>query len=232
MTKKFRFLPLVAMMAVSALALNSCKDDDDDNGGDGTPARTDIVTLDKWIGSPCTCEGEGCTAVGAVAMPYPIDTDGDGTPDGTIKGCENIDTKNLPEGSVVACIQSIDPNLSATAPVTYFPQGYCAVAAVGCSGSTFCKMARFGDVGKMTSCPAGTVFIAAPFKYTLMNPPEASILDAICAKACNTDADCNQAGEMSCLNKNGHKFCYHEKNFEFLCNDYPNDCSNINYTDF
>jgi hypothetical protein len=43
-----------------------------------------------------------------------------------------------------------------------------------------------------------------------------TLTNKTCTKMCNTDADCNTAGEVSCLEKNGVKICQNAKNFEFM----------------
>jgi len=209
---KLRLIPTLALLISLPVAFAACSDEDSK------------YTNDYGIGSPCTCEGEGCDIYG---VPVPVPAEGKGT----IKGCENVDTSNM-GGGVLACIRSIPADFEPMAPVTYFPQGYCAIAAVNCTGSTFCGSATYGDVSTMASCPAGSVFLSSVFDYDIMG--QASVItENMCVRACKSDSDCNQDGEMTCIERSGHKFCYHEKNFKFLCKDYKNnDCSNISYVDF
>ena len=221
MTKHHLYIGL----ALGALLFcGACDDGDDDNNGDATKTgnngteNSKIVKLDKWIGSPCTCEGDGCTT-GIIPMPYPKEGKG------TIKGCENIDMTGI-EGGVIACLKTISDDQASIAPPTYFPKGYCAISAVSASNSTVCTMgACYGEPEKMTKCPAGSTMIASDFEYTIAGMFDGIITDKVCAKTCNSDEDCNKDGEMSCITKNNHKFCYHEKNFAFLGD-------NITYTDF
>lgn len=194
--------------------------------GSTTPSDpVEIVTLDKWIGAPCECTPDdpeltnGCV-IGNIPLPVPIEGEGIS---GSIKGCENVDASDIP-GAKVVCLRTIDRDSATMAPPVYFPQGYCAVASVGCEGSTFCGPAAFGDVKAMTSCPKGTVMLVAPFDYPIMNEPS-KIEDRFCAKSCRDDSDCNPEGEVYCIEREGLKFCYNEANFEFLGN-------NITFTQF
>lgn len=201
--KKFA-LPL--MMIASCLTFAACTDDEKEIKGNDTP---------NWIGSPCTCEGSGCKLM-KIPLPAP-------TKDAVIKGCENVDMTGI-EGGRLACLQTISKSFDTMAPPTYFPQGYCTISAVGCEGSSFCGQASYGEVEALTKCPEGTVMIDSTFDYPIVNQ-NSVITERLCAKACETDADCNVDGEMSCLNKNGFKFCYNEANYAFMGDD-------VKYTKF
>ncbi|MBQ9394647.1 MAG: hypothetical protein IJU23_03890 [Proteobacteria bacterium] len=175
----------------------------------------------QWIGAPCHCEGAGCEAVG-VPLPAPV-IDKDGNMTGTIVGCDDVSLDGI-EGARIVCLQNLTAHEN-LAPPTYFPQGYCAISAVSCENNFFCSSAEYGDPTKMTTCPKGTVLIESTFEYDIAGMGDATIFNKTCAKACNSNDDCNTAGDMSCLNKNGHKFCYHEDNIKLLGN-------NVKYTDF
>lgn len=205
MTKKYT-LPLILL--ATSLCFAACSDDDDDKD-------SSVRTIDKWIGSPCTCEGEGCEMMD-IPLPAPV-------LNATIKGCENIDMTGV-EGGKLACLRTIAASQANVAPPTYFPKGYCTISAVGCDGSIFCGAASYGDVDKLTKCPSGSVMIESKFDYPIAESPSV-IVNKTCAKACNSNADCNGDGEMSCIKRNGYKFCYNEQNFEFMGDD-------IKYTKF
>lgn len=204
----------IALMAAATFCI-ACDEDDNSGGNDK------INHQDKWIGSSCSCEGSGCE-IASIPVPLPQNTD---TVSGKIINCDNIDMTGI-EGGAKVCIRSIDPNFSAMAPITYFPKGYCSVAAVSCTGSSFCFAANYGDPEKMTKCPAGSTMISTVFEYNIMMEP-AIIVEKMCAKTCETDDDCNTDGKISCVERKGHKFCYNEKNFEFL-----GDPEKINYIEF
>ncbi len=208
----------IALGLIAALALCTACDDD---GNDNNDNNNNINNQTKWIGSSCDCEGLGCE-VASIPLPLPQNNE---KVSGKIINCDNIDMTGI-EGGEVVCVRSIDPDYKAMAPITYFPQGYCSVAAVSCEGSSFCFAANYGDPSKMTKCPAGSVMISTVFDYDIMMQP-AVIVEKMCTKRCETDDDCNKAGEISCIERKGHKFCYHEKNFEFL-----GDPEKINYIDF
>jgi hypothetical protein len=160
----------------------------------------------QWIGNACQCEGEGCAVLG-IPLPVPQGN-------GTIVGCENVDITEA-EGGVVACLQTIPKSQAMTAPPTYFPQGYCAISAVGCENSSMCSFVAYGDAENMNSCPHGSTLVASVFNYSIVGTP-AKITNKTCVKTCQTDADCNTAGEMTCIEKQGARFCYNVKNFEFM----------------
>ena len=207
-------IPIILL--ASSMSLVACSDDDK-NENEGDPS---VRSIDKWIGSPCSCEGSGCQALG---IPLPTPTEGKGT----IKGCDNVDLAGI-EGAKLVCLQTIDASkFEALAPPTYFPEGYCAISAVGCEyadevnengepkKTNMCGTAAYGEVGSFTKCPTGSVMIESVFNYGIVGS-KSVITNKTCAKACNSDKDCNESGEMSCLDRNGVKFCYNESNFEFM----------------
>ncbi|MBO4349480.1 MAG: hypothetical protein J6A01_00850 [Proteobacteria bacterium] len=198
MMKKFA-LPI--LLLATSFCLAACSDDDENDSS--------VRTIDKWIGSPCTCEGDGCAMLG-IPLPSPV-------ANATIKGCENVDLTGV-EGGQLACLQTIPAAQASLAPPTYFPQGYCTISAVGCEGSIFCSSAAYGDVNKMAACPSGSVMIESKFDYAIAKS-DSHIVNKTCAKTCNSDKDCNGAGEMSCIKRDGVKFCYNEQNFSFMGDD-------------
>ena len=211
MTKHHLYIGL----ALGALLFcGACDDGDDDNDTENSK----IVKLDKWIGSPCSCEGQGCV-MGEIPLPYPLKENG------TIKGCENIDMTGI-EGGLVACLPTISEDQSNLAPPTYFPQGYCAISAVSTPDKTVCGMgACYGEPEKLTKCPSGSTMVASVFNYKIAGMFDVEITDKVCTKTCESDKDCNTAGDIHCITKENHKFCYNEKNFSFLGDK-------ITYTDF
>ena len=66
---------------------------------------------------------------------------------------------------------------------------------------------------------AGTTLLESVFDYSLMGK-QTVITNKICAKNCETNADCNEAGEVECIEKDNAKFCYNRKNFEFMNRGY------------
>lgn len=163
----------------------------------------------NWIGNGCVCEGEGC-AMMDIPLPVP-------TKNGVIVGCENVSIEGT-EGGLLACLQTIPKSKATTAPPTYFPDGYCAISAVACEGSGLCSFVTYGDAAALTTCPSGSTLVASVFVYNILGTP-ATITNKTCVKSCQSDADCNTEGQMTCIEKNGANFCYHEKNFEFMGDD-------------
>lgn len=192
--------PLILALLAS-LAFVACDSDDE----------ATVVTKDKWIGSPCYCDaaaqGAKCTEMG---VPLPT-----GKP---IVGCEALSNEAYP-GTEVTCLTTIDKSFKATAPTTYFPKGYCALTAVDCEGDGVCAMVNYGDVKKMTQCPEGSTLLTGKFDYKIILS-NVKITNKTCVKNCNTDADCNVAGEMSCISRKGAKFCYHVDNLALLGDNY------------
>ena len=188
---------------LTGLMTISCDDDE----------TATIITKDNWIGNACTCTGAGC-AIFEVPLPVPDLSIGPAE----VKGCENVEA-NI-EGAVSVCLRTIPKEMATTAPPVYFPDGYCTLSAVGCTGDAgMCEIASYGDVDKMTSCPKGTTLLESVFDYSLMGK-QTVITNKICAKNCETNADCNEAGEVECIEKDNAKFCYNRKNFEFMNRGY------------
>lgn len=192
--------PLLLIL-IASLAFVAC-----DNADDVT-----VINKDQWTGSPCHCDA---TANGAKCdqMGVPIPT---GNP---IIGCDALSNQDYP-GTEISCLTNIDKKFAATAPSTYFPKGYCALTAVHCEGDGLCSMVNYGDVEKMTVCPEGNTLLTGQFDYKILGQ-DVVITNKTCVKNCNTNADCNEAGEMSCINRKGANFCYHVNNFELLGDNY------------
>ena len=211
---KFNKWLLAGMMAGALLAAGCTDDDDNKNAGNGdTPAvKQTVVDTPNWIGVACQCEGvEGECDLMGVPVPNPRDN-------GKIVGCDNVDP-SVVEGGEKVCIRTISGEAAKVAPETYFPQGYCTISAIGCEGGSICNLAAYGDAKKMTSCPPGSTLIESVFNYKIITS-DVIITNKTCARSCNTDDDCNKAGEMTCMSKGGVKFCYHQKNFDGTTNDY------------
>ena len=162
---------------------------------------------EKWIGSTCTCEGEGCKLEG-IPLPAPAEN-------GTIQGCDNVET-DIP-GAANVCLRTVPNEYGTITPPLYFPAGYCALASSECTGSDFCSSLNFGDVSKMTSCPKGSTLLEATFHYSIVGQAS-TITTKICAQSCLSDTDCH--GEMKCITKDSAHFCYDESNFEFMDEGY------------
>ncbi|MCL2325738.1 MAG: hypothetical protein FWC40_04475 [Proteobacteria bacterium] len=187
----------IAMAAALPLVAISCDNDD-----------VTISTETQWIGALCRCTG---TSSDCTVLSIPLPT---GKP---IEGCDNVPAKDFPAAELV-CLTTIDEAYKSVAPPTYFPAGYCSLSAVKCEGSNLCSMVNYGDVDALVACPKGSALLESQFEYKIMNDM-VIITNKTCVKNCETDADCNQDGEMSCLSKKGAKFCYHEKNFDFMGGD-------------
>lgn len=193
---------MIGSLVAAALFLAACSDDDNNNAG-----NENIVSTSNWIGSPCTCEGSGCDILN---VPLPSPNEG-----GVIKGCENIDATGITGGKLV-CIRTIIPDLAAFAPTVYAPKGYCSISAVKAvmdENQALAEMANYGDTDTFTTCPAGSAMLESTFDYNLVGSA-AVITNKTCVKRCAQDSDCNVDGEMTCLNKDGHQFCYNEENLK------------------
>ena len=194
-------------------AASVCKDGtwETTDCGDGTACKGGVCeeitvsTETQWIGAPCRCTGDSnqCTML---SIPLPT-----GKP---IEGCDNVPAKDFPAAELV-CLTTIDEVYASVAPPTYFPAGYCSLSAVNCEGASVCSMVSYGDVDALVACPKGSALLESVFEYTIMKEV-VTITNKTCVKNCRTDADCNKDGEISCLNKKGAKFCYNEKNFDFM----------------
>jgi hypothetical protein len=199
-------LTLCENNALSTTACTSTQMCGTENGKPACVEKT-INTQDQWIGAPCSCSGSGCEAMG-VPLPAP-------TKNATINGCDNIDVPTYP-GGALACLTTITSDL---APAVYFPAGYCAISAVGCKKKSgigdLCGTIAYGDASKLTTCPSGSALVESVFDQKILLATH-TLTNKTCTKMCNTDADCNTAGEVSCLEKNGVKSCQNAKNFEFM----------------
>jgi len=195
---KFNFVnnAALAICLAAVLGFTACDDDSDDNKNGGSTVTPTINNQDMWIGASCECTGDNCETMG-IANPS-------GSP---ISGCMNMPEW---EGAQRVCLRTIE--VKEVAPRTKFPQGYCALGAINCTGTNLCQFANYGDYDKMTSCPSGSAMLVSEFDYELYGEP-AHIKNKTCAKLCETDADCNKDGEISCLSRNGVKFCYNDFTF-------------------
>ena len=202
----------IAVLALGlGLSLAACDDSDNDapQGGDQTDTKRDI-----GIGNGCSCEATEdnvCDAMG-VPLPSPVDDRG------KLVGCDAIDDTGI-TGAKRVCLRTIDAQLSAIAPTVYAPKGYCSLSAVkaGMENETFKQFVEYGDADAFTQCPKGSALLASTFDYKILGS-DATITIKTCVKICNTDADCNVEGEMTCLERKGVKFCYHEDNLKLSDN--------------
>lgn len=199
--KKYAFL----LTLLATTIFFGCAEDDDKKN-DNTSNIT-VVDTAQWIGHGCTCEGQGCKVMG-VPIPAPNDHF-------SFTGCDNVKKDQAP-GSQLTCMQTIDSPLS---PKTYFPKGYCTLSATKCEGIGMCPFVTYGDTDAMTSCPSGSTLLTSTFFFSL-GADNAAITNKVCARNCHSDADCNTAGEMTCIQKDQASFCYNEKNFAFMTNGY------------
>ncbi len=192
-----RFAAIAALCV--AFGMTACDDDNDDP----SPAKIEINHQEQWLGAACECVGDNCEMFG---IPLP-----QGTP---LSGCNNVPV-GLP-GTQAVCLRTIPEEAKITAPPVWFPQGYCTLSAVACEpASEFtCQMASYGNVDEFKSCPHGSAMLASDFDYEIMGIAS-ELRTRTCAKLCETDADCNDAGEVSCVERSGIKFCYNEKNFKY-----------------
>lgn len=188
---------------------NDCyKDEIKPSSGDsGTGAS--LIDKDKWIGSPCKCEGDLCDIAGAPTIHR-----------GNITGCEA-----LPEewpGALLGCMRTSDNTITIEgAPDFYYAQGFCTLIAMGCNGDeTICNSAKRGDYELMTSCPEDTVMVAKEDSVSIVGL-SSLVQTKLCAPVCEKDADCriddfdevlNEPGQYECLEKDGVKFCLDSRN--------------------
>lgn len=164
------------------------------------------IRPEKWIGSACRCEDERCSIAG-VPNPY-IDLS---------IGCEDV-PDDWP-GAVKACMRSYTGEFS---PPLYYPQGFCTLAALRCSGDEIvCNASNIGsDYEAMTTCPKNTVLIMNHYVI------DASGLygefdQKLCAPVCSEDSDCrvdeyddvfDKPGQYQCVDRNGIRFCIDPRN--------------------
>jgi hypothetical protein len=196
-----------AGIMAGALLAAGCSDDDgeknDNAGGENT-----VVDTQNWIGNACSCESSTADECEMMGVPLPSPKG-----EGKITGCDNVDASAIAGGANV-CLRTITGAAALVAPETYFPQGYCAISAVGCEGSkTVCEMVNYGDVKTMVSCPAGSTLLESKFSFKIL-ASSVIITNKTCARNCNTNADCNEAGEMTCMQLDKAKFCYNQKNLD------------------
>lgn len=177
----------------------------EDAGSDG---NTDGDTIDKrnWIGSACSCEGDGCRIAGVPTEHR-----------GTAVGCDEV-PKDQP-GALLGCLQSYEGDITYN---FYYAQGFCTLLSVGdCSGDeNICLAIPAGDFEAMVSCPKNAVLITLRRELSSQGL-HAEFSTKYCAPACDQDADCrveafddflNEPGRYQCIDKDGVKFCYDPRN--------------------
>lgn len=200
-------LAIFAMITlVFSMLSTSCGDDDSQpSTSDGDKPLPDI-----GIGNACSCEelqSGGCSVLG-VPLPSPAEDKG------KIVGCDAVDATGI-VGAKSVCLRTISSDYAAIAPTVYAPDGYCTLSAVKADmeNDTFKQLVEYGDADAFTKCPKGSALISSTFDYKIAGQ-DAKITNKTCVKLCRTDADCNVDGEMTCLERQNVKFCYHEKNLE------------------
>jgi hypothetical protein len=158
------------------------------------------------LGAPCVCEGEACSTFG---VPQPNR--------GAILGCAEVPASY--GGGQKVCLRSY---VGERANPTYFANGYCALMATQCEGSSLiCSNARFGDHAAMTRCPPGSVRIEATehvrVELGLLGTHTATLQTRICAAACQDDSACrvgeydpvlDAPGQYQCVLEDGVGCCY------------------------
>jgi hypothetical protein len=172
-------------------------------------ADTDVdgnVAQGQWIGSACSCTGQGCDQMG---VPVPNG--------GTIEGCDDVPTDWT--GGDKACMRSYGGDFANN---TYFANGYCSLMATACEGdSLICDSAVMGDFAAMTECPAGTVMIQDTQEVTVMTAT-ATLQNKNCAITCTGAGQCredevdpvfnDEPTQYECIDKNGVQFCFDPRN--------------------
>lgn len=165
----------------------------------------------QWVGSGCTCSGEGCEQMG---VPVPNG--------GTISGCDDVPTDWT--GAEKVCLRTYEGDVANN---TYFANGYCSLMAVACEGTALiCNNAVMGDYDNMLECPEGTIMVTDTVLVNVMGS-EATIQNKNCVIPCEETGDCredeldpvldNAPTQYECMEKDSIKFCFDPRN---LSEDY------------
>lgn len=197
---------VLASVLMGFVCVSAC---DDSSDGDAS-------SFASGIGDPCTCENltdEEACALFSIPIPSPDPEKA------KIAGCEAVDMTGI-EGGKIVCLRTISKEYKAFAPTVYAPKGYCTISAVGAEmdNDAFKAMTEYGEISSFKACPSGSAMLESKFDYSIMGNA-AKITNKTCVKLCDSDADCNTDGDMTCLEKKGVKFCYHETNLS-LSDDY------------
>ncbi len=184
-------------------------DTDIDADADIGPDASFDYNQEQWIGSSCSCQGQGCNNQMSVPLPA----------GGTIIDCDDVPTNWV--GAVKACMQSYK---GAIASKTYFANGYCVLMATACEGSpAICGSAVSGDYDAFNACPKGTVMLSSSQEIA-MGGFQATIDAKTCVVGCEDGGNCrsdetdpiwnNQRAEYECVDNNGVVFCFDPRNLE------------------
>ena len=120
----------------------------------------------RFLGSACSCEGDGCFDPTTGTIPVPNG--------GTIIGCDAMGDL---AGAEEVCLRSYEGMLATN---TYFANGFCSLMATQCTGAALiCDSAVFGVYADMTACPAGKVMISFSQDVSAMGQ-DATIDNKIC----------------------------------------------------
>ena len=165
----------------------ACEDDDE---------------YDVTIGSACSCVGEAClkTLPGneddqrPMPSPDPAEV--------TFVDCEPEQVA----GAQTSCFLSYEGNLG---PTTYYEGGLCAISSASCEGSALlcAQGADYGDYDTHEICPAGRVMLRTTTEMANLGM---TVHSKICVPACEASSDCRTG--YDCIDKDGVKFCYDERN--------------------
>jgi hypothetical protein len=169
------------------------------HGPDAPPASA------QTLGSPCSCTDSSCDQAG---VPEPTH--------GPIQGCDHL--PSAWPGGARACLRSYAGSLATS---TYFANGYCALMAATCSGSSLiCNSATAGDYAALVDCPPGAVLLEDTQQVSVLGAG-ATIQSKLCVQGCAAAGQCRESEtdpvwsgstQEQCLDKAGVKFCYDARN--------------------
>jgi len=213
-------MPTLRLLLLIGLVFGftACSDDDPeptDTTADTHESETEppdqsgkqLRTPTQFIGSPCSCQGNTCSAAG---VPQPQN--------GIISGCDSVPT-DWP-GAPKVCLRSYEGDF---APNLYFANGYCSLMATKCEGEEIiCLPATMGEYDDFVSCPEGSVLVLETKLVTIADVT-ATVYNKICLVSCDDDADCgpeeidpsldNTPTQYQCVAKSGAKFCTDPRTF-------------------
>jgi len=221
MSPRYAVLPLSVALLCSVLHCSPEDTADDRCGGDyafvdggcidtaapGPDGDADADSdADGWLGSPCSCTGDGCDQMG---MPIPTG--------GLIVGCSDVPTDWT--GAVPACLRT---NASGVGPESWFANGFCTLMAVECDGdATLCDGNDVGMFDLMVECPAGSALITGSAELSVMGM-SATLTSKLCAPSCEGEGQCREdetdpdldgaATQYQCHELDGVQFCYDPRN--------------------
>lgn len=189
---------------------NECieiKDESNTGSEDDAGLHNANIRPEKWIGSACRCEGEGCSLAGV-----PIANAG------SFIGCEDL-PDDWP-GAVPGCMRSYTGELSVP---YYYANGFCILMSLYCTGDKIVcdpMTEETGDFHAMTTCPEDTVLVQKHWAVTASGL-NAEFEQKMCAPVCREDSDCrvdeydevfDEPGQYQCLDRDGIRFCFDPRN--------------------